>query len=50
MLGIKNTYCKLYEEEIERMRVIRPDLEEEDDEGLFNEIFKDKSAPGGDEF
>ena len=39
MLGIKNTYCKLYEEELEKMRLDRPDLEEEDDEGLFNEIF-----------
>lgn len=39
MLGIKNTYCKLYEQELEKLRVDRPDLEEEDDEGLFNEIF-----------
>lgn len=39
MLGIKNAYCKLYEEELEKMRLDRPDLEEEDDEGLFNEIF-----------
>ena len=39
MLGIKNTYCKLYEDELEKMRLDRPDLEEEDDEGLFNEIF-----------
>lgn len=39
MLGIKNTYCKLYEEEMARRRVERPELEEEDDEGAFNEIF-----------
>jgi hypothetical protein len=39
MLGIKNTYCKLYEDEMARLRVDRPDLEEEDDEGAFNEIF-----------
>lgn len=39
MLGIKNTYCKLYEEEMERRRVERPDLDDEDDEGAFNEIF-----------
>lgn len=45
MLGIKNTYCKLYEEEIERLRVERPDLEDEDDEGAFNDIF----GGGGDE-
>lgn len=39
MLGIKNTYCKLYEDEMERLRVERPDLEDEDDEGAFNDIF-----------
>jgi len=39
MLGIKNTYCKLYEEEMEKRRVERPDLDDEDDEGAFNEIF-----------
>ncbi len=44
MLGIKNTYCKLYEDEMARLRVERPDLEEEDDEGAFSEIFG-----GGDE-
>lgn len=39
MLGIKNAYCKLYEEEMARRRVERPDLEEEDDEGAFSDIF-----------
>lgn len=39
MLGIKNTYCKLYEEEMAKRRVERPDLEEENDEGAFNDIF-----------
>ena len=39
MLGIKNTYCKLYEQELEKMRIERPDLEEVDDESLFNDIF-----------
>lgn len=43
MLGIKNTYCKLYEQELEKMRIDRPDLEEEDDESLFNDIFGDES-------
>lgn len=41
MLGIRNTYCKLYEQEIERLRVERPELEEEDDETVFNDIFAD---------
>lgn len=39
MLGIKNTYCKLYEEEIAKMRVEYPEYEDEDDETLFNDIF-----------
>jgi len=41
MLGIKNTYCKLYEDEIAKMRVERPEYAEEDDETMFNDIFGD---------
>ncbi len=39
MLGIKNTYCKLYEDELAKMRVDRPEYEDEDDETMFNDIF-----------
>lgn len=39
MLGIRNTYCKLYEDEIARMRIDRPEYEDEDDETMFNDIF-----------
>ena len=39
MLGIKNTYCKLYEQEIERLRVAHPEYEDEDDETLFDSVF-----------
>ena len=40
MLGIKNTYCKMYEDEIEKMRIENPDIsEDDDDEELFNNIF-----------
>lgn len=38
-LGIKNMSCKLYEDEIAKMRIKRPELAEEDDESLFNKIF-----------
>lgn len=43
-LGIKNVYCKMYEDEINRMKVERPDLidediDEDDSESLFNSIF-----------
>lgn len=47
MLGIRNSYCKLYEDEIARLRVERPEYEEEDDETLFNDIFT--TSPGGDD-
>ena len=39
MLGIKNTYCKLYEEEIAKMRIEHPEYEDEDDETFINDIF-----------
>lgn len=45
MLGIKNTYCKLYEEEMEKLRVKLPEFkDEDDDESLFNNIFGDDGA------
>lgn len=44
MLGIKNTYCKLYEDELAKMRVERPEYDDEDDETMFSEIFGDSSA------
>lgn len=39
MLGIKNSYCKLYETEIAKLRIEHPEYEDEDDETLFNDIF-----------
>lgn len=35
MLNIKNSYCRLYEEEMARLRVERPDLAEEDDDSVI---------------
>ena len=47
MLGLKNAYSKMYEEEIARRRMEMPDFDEdEDDEDLFNDIFDDA---GGEE-
>lgn len=48
MLGIKNTYCKLYEDEIAKMRVDKPEYEDEDDETMFNDIFGDDDSPDDD--
>lgn len=55
MLGIKNTYCKLYEDELAKMRIERPEYDDEDDETMFNDIFGSNddtdvaSETGGDE-
>lgn len=41
-LGIPNVYCEMYEKEMEKMKVDRPefiDAEEDDDEAIFNAIF-----------
>ena len=47
MLNIRNTYCKLYEDEISRLRVEREIPEDEDDEGAFNDIFGGTADGGG---
>ena len=46
MLNIKNSYSKLYEEEMAKIRVAHPEYEDEDDETLFNDIFG--NSTGGD--
>lgn len=42
MLGIKNGYMKLYEEEIERLKVNRPEFEDEDEEDLLIDSYSDE--------
>lgn len=44
MLGIKNAYSKLYEREIDRLRVDRPEYADEDDEELFDSVFGGDSS------
>ena len=39
MLNIKNAHSKLYDEEMERMRVENPEFDDEDDESLIYDIF-----------
>lgn len=39
MLGLKNAYSKLYEDEIARLRVDKPEYDEDDDETFMNELF-----------
>lgn len=40
MLKIDNTYSRLYEDEMERLRVERPEYEGEDEEAVFEDIFE----------
>ena len=47
MLHIKNAYCKLYEDEIAKLRLERPEYDDEDDETFFNDIFS--NGEDGDE-
>lgn len=46
MLKIKNTYSRLYEEEIAKIRVEHPEYEDEDDETIFNDIFSSDNEGG----
>lgn len=38
MLGLKNAYSDLYEDEIERLRVLRPEYDGDDDELVMSEL------------
>lgn len=49
MLNIKNSYSKLYEEEIEKIKVKRPEYEGEDDEEIIYDEFKDNDDNEDDE-
>ena len=44
MLGIKNSYSKLYDDAISELRVDRPEFEEEDDEDFIYDIFSDNNS------
>lgn len=46
MLGIKNSYSKLYEAEIARLRVERPEYEDDDDDTLIYDIFGNEDEEG----
>lgn len=41
MLGIKNSQSKMYENELDKLRVEHPELDDEDDEVFFANIFGD---------
>ncbi len=39
MVGLKNSYCKMYEDAIEELRVNNPEYADEDEESMLNDIF-----------
>ena len=43
MLGIKNSYSRLYDEAIAEMRVERPEFDDEDDEAFIYDVFSESS-------
>lgn len=44
MLHIKNAYSKMYEEEMARLRVTKPEVDNEDDETFLYDIFADNGG------
>lgn len=49
MMNIKNGYTKLYEEEVDRLRVERPEYDGDDDETLLSDAYSGVSKGGGDD-
>jgi hypothetical protein len=48
MVGLKNSYCRQYEEAMEEFRVKRPEYAEEDDDAILNDIFSGVHTGGED--
>lgn len=49
LLGLKNIYSKMYEDEIARYRVEKPEYEDLDDEEIFDDVFGAGIDDDGDE-
>ena len=49
MLGLKNAYSQLYEDEIARLRVDKPEYDGDDDELLFMEALPDEPSGAGEQ-
>lgn len=46
MVGIRNSYCKMYEDAMAELRVENPDHAEEDDDTILNSVFGDLEEGG----
>lgn len=44
MLGVKNAYSKMYEEEMARLRIEKPELADEDDDQMLYDIFSSERS------
>lgn len=49
MLNIKNTFTRLYEEEVERLRVEKPEYEDEDEETLLIDSYSESESGDDDD-
>lgn len=49
MLGIRNSYSQLYEDEMNRLRVDRPEYDGDDDEAVLYDVLNGGDADGEDE-
>lgn len=48
MLGLKNRYAKLYEEEMDKYRAEVPEYEDQDDEEIFTHLINGDFNTGDD--
>lgn len=48
MVGLRNSYCKMYEDAMEELRVKHPEYDEEDDDTTLNDIFAGGKSGGDD--
>lgn len=49
MVGLRNSYCRMYEQAMDELRVKRPEYADEDDDTMLADIFGDGKPAGGDE-
>ena len=48
MVGLKNSYCRLYEEAIEKLRVEAPEIASEDDDEFLSDLYSNKRGDAND--
>ena len=46
MVGLKNSYCRMYEQAMKELRVNRPEFADEDDDALLTDIFGEQHSGG----